>query len=229
MLLISCHLRDASCMWNLKIIFCRWPHGGTILSTSRKYDVSPGFLPFGKCNGSNAVNSSGENHKVWKAVWFFFSVPSPRVNSDLVFSVKNIFRCALHVYCMDSITLVSHRTLQVNYKASGWVVHHVSDIWAKTSALQGNPVWALWPMGGAWLCTHLWEHYAYTADKVSNLFLYLCPFGFLPLAKFWLLQKSHTVISPSELLIFALCKTWTPKLRPKKLGFISHYVVLVQM
>lgn len=114
----------------------------------------------------------------------FFSVPSPRVNSDLVFSVKNIFRCALHVYCMDSITLVSHRTLQVNYKASGWVVHHVSDIWAKTSALQGNPVWALWPMGGAWLCTHLWEHYAYTADKVSNLFLYLCPFGFLPLAKF---------------------------------------------
>ncbi|KAF7130240.1 hypothetical protein RHSIM_Rhsim10G0162100 [Rhododendron simsii] len=92
-------------------------------------------------------------------------VPRPRVNSDLVFSVKNIFRCALHVYCMDSITLVSHRTLQVNYKASGWVVHHVSDTWAKTSALQGKPVWALWPMGGAWLCTHLWEHYAYTADK----------------------------------------------------------------
>ncbi|KAI8554585.1 hypothetical protein RHMOL_Rhmol05G0109300 [Rhododendron molle] len=79
--------------------------------------------------------------------------------------VERITRCALHVYCMDSFTLVSHRTLQVNYKASGWVVHHVSDIWAKTSALQGKPVWALWPMGGAWLCTHLWEHYAYTADK----------------------------------------------------------------
>ena len=24
----------------------------------------------------------------------------------------------------------------------------------------GDPVWAFWPMGGAWLCQHLWEHYA---------------------------------------------------------------------
>lgn len=125
----------------------------------------------------------------------FFSVPRPRVNSDLVFSVKNIFRCALHVYCMDSITLVSHRTLQVNYKASGWVVHHVSDTWAKTSALQGKPVWALWPMGGAWLCTHLWEHYAYTADKVSNLFLYLCPFFFAPSEILIVAEEPHCYLS----------------------------------
>ncbi|KAI8554587.1 hypothetical protein RHMOL_Rhmol05G0109300 [Rhododendron molle] len=112
--------------------------------------------------GTQVANLQGIWNKDIEPAW---DVPSPRVNSDLVFSVKNIFRCALHVYCMDSFTLVSHRTLQVNYKASGWVVHHVSDIWAKTSALQGKPVWALWPMGGAWLCTHLWEHYAYTADK----------------------------------------------------------------
>ncbi|KAK2409298.1 alpha-L-fucosidase [Trifolium repens] len=26
-------------------------------------------------------------------------------------------------------------------------------------------VWALWPMDGAWLCCHLWEHYTYTLDK----------------------------------------------------------------
>ena len=59
--------------------------------------------------------------------------------------------------------------LQVNYEASGWVVHQVSDIWAKTSPDRGEAVWALWPMGGAWLCTHLWEHYTYTLDKVSRL------------------------------------------------------------
>ena len=56
--------------------------------------------------------------------------------------------------------------LQVNYGVSGWVTHQVSDIWAKTSADRGQAVWALWPMGGAWLCTHLWDHYAYTMDKV---------------------------------------------------------------
>lgn len=56
-------------------------------------------------------------------------------------------------------------TAKVNYEASGWVVHHVSDIWAKSDALQGKPEYAVWPMGGAWLCTHLWEHYTYTMDK----------------------------------------------------------------
>lgn len=56
--------------------------------------------------------------------------------------------------------------LQVNYEKCGWVVHHKSDIWAKSSADRENAVWALWPMGGAWLCTHLWEHYNYSMDKV---------------------------------------------------------------
>jgi len=55
----------------------------------------------------------------------------------------------------------------VSYEANGWVAHHVSDIWGKTSPGQGQ---AIWPMGGAWLCTHLWEHYTYTLDKVSSGF-----------------------------------------------------------
>ncbi|CAL5377453.1 unnamed protein product [Camellia sinensis] len=53
----------------------------------------------------------------------------------------------------------------VNYEASGWVAHQVSDLWAKTSPDRGEAVWAIWQMGGAWLCTHLWEHYTYTMDK----------------------------------------------------------------
>lgn len=57
---------------------------------------------------------------------------------------------------------------QVNYEASGWVSHQVTDLWAKTSPDAGDPMWALWPMGGPWLATHLWEHYSYTMDKVSN-------------------------------------------------------------
>jgi hypothetical protein len=60
--------------------------------------------------------------------------------------------------------------MQVNYEANGWVTHHVSDIWAKTSPYKEDPVWAIWPMGGAWLCTHLWEHYTYTMDRVSSGF-----------------------------------------------------------
>ncbi|KAK1390989.1 alpha-L-fucosidase 2 [Heracleum sosnowskyi] len=66
---------------------------------------------------------------------------------------------------ISSLAVNGSKTAKVNYEASGWVVHQVSDIWAKTSPDRGEAVWALWPMGGAWLCTHLWEHYTYTMDK----------------------------------------------------------------
>ncbi|QRR00386.1 glycoside hydrolase family 95 protein [Dyadobacter sandarakinus] len=51
------------------------------------------------------------------------------------------------------------------YNAKGWVLHHNSDIWATTNPVSGSPSWANWPMGGAWLCQHLWEHYQFTGNK----------------------------------------------------------------
>jgi alpha-L-fucosidase 2 len=51
----------------------------------------------------------------------------------------------------------------------GWVACHNSDIWAMSNPVgnfgEGDPVWANWYMGGTWLSTHLWEHYAFTQDK----------------------------------------------------------------
>jgi alpha-L-fucosidase 2 len=59
-------------------------------------------------------------------------------------------------------------TAQEYYKAKGWVAHHNSDIWALSNAVgnvgDGDPVWANWYMGGAWLSQHLWEHYAFNQD-----------------------------------------------------------------
>ncbi|GKV26418.1 hypothetical protein SLEP1_g35725 [Rubroshorea leprosula] len=69
---------------------------------------------------------------------------------------------------ISSLSINGSKTAKVNYEAGGWVAHQVSDIWAKTSPDRGEAVWALWPMGGAWLCTHLWEHYTYTLDKVRS-------------------------------------------------------------
>ncbi|OQP47329.1 alpha-L-fucosidase [Niastella yeongjuensis] len=65
------------------------------------------------------------------------------------------------------------QTAKVNYNITeGWVVHHNSDLWAKTSPPggfdwdpKGMPRWSCWPMAGAWLSTHIWEHYLYTGDK----------------------------------------------------------------
>ncbi|KAJ6424375.1 hypothetical protein OIU84_025216 [Salix udensis] len=69
---------------------------------------------------------------------------------------------------ISSLSISESKTAKVNYEAKGWVAHQVSDLWAKTSPDAGQALWALWPMGGAWLCTHLWEHYIYTTDRRST-------------------------------------------------------------
>lgn len=65
-------------------------------------------------------------------------------------------------------------TAKTNYNINrGWVVHHNTDLWAKTSPPGGMgwddpramPRWSAWPMAAAWFSTHLWEHYLFTGDK----------------------------------------------------------------
>jgi len=55
-------------------------------------------------------------------------------------------------------------TARVNYGARGWVCHHNTDLWRATAPIDGAR-FGLWPMGGAWLCEHLWDHYDYGRDK----------------------------------------------------------------
>ena len=50
------------------------------------------------------------------------------------------------------------------YNARGWNAHHNTDIWRITGPVDGA-FYGLWPMGGAWLSQHLWQHYLYTGDK----------------------------------------------------------------
>ncbi|HEY5745991.1 MAG TPA: glycoside hydrolase family 95 protein [Chryseolinea sp.] len=74
----------------------------------------------------------------------------------------------LHLPLIDLIQQVSitgKETAKNFYDAPGWVLHHNTDIWATTNPVSGSPSWANWPVGGAWLCQHLWEHYQFTGDK----------------------------------------------------------------
>ncbi len=50
----------------------------------------------------------------------------------------------------------------------GWCLAHNTDIWAMTCPVglhTGDPMWANWNMGGAWLSTHIWEHYTFSLGK----------------------------------------------------------------
>ncbi|EMI43331.1 large secreted protein [Rhodopirellula sp. SWK7] len=54
-------------------------------------------------------------------------------------------------------------TAEVHYQAEGWMAHHNTDLWRGTAPVDGAQ-WGMWPMGGAWLCQHLWEHYLFSRD-----------------------------------------------------------------
>ena len=56
------------------------------------------------------------------------------------------------------------QTARDMYGAQGWVLHHNTDIWRMNGPIDGS-YWGMWPMGGAWLCQHLWEKYEYNGNK----------------------------------------------------------------
>jgi alpha-L-fucosidase 2 len=69
---------------------------------------------------------------------------------------------------VGDLSVTGRRTASINYGARGWTAHHNSDIWRQSAPVgdfgHGDPVWAFWPMAGAWLSRHLWEHYAFGGD-----------------------------------------------------------------
>ena len=83
--------------------------------------------------------------------------------------VGNLSEC--HLPLMDLITDLSEAgrgTAQAYYGCRRWVAHHNVDLWRSTWPVGDGsfpPVWANWPMGGAWLCQHLWEHYQFGGDR----------------------------------------------------------------
>jgi alpha-L-fucosidase 2 len=78
--------------------------------------------------------------------------------------VGNLGECVEPLLAMvDDLTETGARTAQTMYGARGWVVHHNTDLWRASAPIDG-PNWGMWPMGGAWLCLSLWDHYEFSGD-----------------------------------------------------------------
>lgn len=54
-------------------------------------------------------------------------------------------------------------TARTLYECRGWTVHHNTDLWRMAGPVDGASY--VWPLGGAWLSQHLWQHYLYTGDR----------------------------------------------------------------
>jgi alpha-L-fucosidase 2 len=65
---------------------------------------------------------------------------------------------------VKELSITGGKTAREMYGARGWMVHNNTDIFRQTAPVDGAK-WALWPMGGAWLLSNLWDHWDYSRDR----------------------------------------------------------------
>jgi alpha-L-fucosidase 2 len=79
--------------------------------------------------------------------------------------VCNLSECHQPMFDMlKDISETGAKTARVQYDRGGWVTHHNIDLWRGTAPVDAAR-FGMWPVGGAWLCQDIWEHYAFTGDR----------------------------------------------------------------
>ena len=79
--------------------------------------------------------------------------------------VCNLSECHQPLFdLLKDISVTGAKTARTYYGCGGWVAHHNIDLWRGTAPVDAAK-FGMWPVGGAWLCQHLWEHYAFTGDE----------------------------------------------------------------
>ncbi len=66
---------------------------------------------------------------------------------------------------VKEIAVTGATTAKQLYGFRGWCMHHNCDLWRYTYTGGMQARHAFWPIGGAWACQHLWEHYLFSRDE----------------------------------------------------------------
>jgi len=79
--------------------------------------------------------------------------------------VCNLTECTPPLFeLIKDLSETGGKTAKTQYSVGGWVVHHNTDLWRGTAPVDGAK-YGMWPVGGAWVCQSIWEHYLYTGDE----------------------------------------------------------------
>lgn len=116
--------------------------------------------------GSQPANLQGIwNDKLeppWDSKW------TVNINTEMNYwpaELTGLSECHQPLFDMlEEVAVTGRRVAEEHYGARGWVLHHNTDLWRGAAAINASNH-GIWPSGGAWLCQHLWWHYAFTGDK----------------------------------------------------------------
>ena len=110
-----------------------------------------------------------------QGIWNTYQNPSwdskytTNINTEMnywIVDAGNLSECASPLFGLirevsDQGTEVAKEHYGVD---KGWVFHQNTDLWRVAAPMDGSN-WGAFTTGGAWLCTHIWEHYLSTGDK----------------------------------------------------------------
>jgi alpha-L-fucosidase 2 len=98
----------------------------------------------------------------WDSKW------TVNINTEMNYwpaEIANLSECQEPLYNMIADCAETGKSVaKEHYNASGWVLHHNTDIWRGTAPINHSNH-GIWVTGGAWLSRHLWEHYLFSQDK----------------------------------------------------------------
>ncbi|MBN1581761.1 MAG: glycoside hydrolase family 95 protein, partial [Anaerolineae bacterium] len=97
----------------------------------------------------------------WDSKW------TTNINAEMNYwpaELTNLSECHEPLFDMlQEVATAGSSVAQRHYGARGWVLHHNTDLWRGAAPINAANH-GIWPVGGAWLCQHLWWRYAFTGD-----------------------------------------------------------------
>jgi len=143
-------------------------------SNGRDADLAALYFQFGRYLMIAGSRSGGQPLNL-QGLWNPHVIPpwasayTTNINAEMNYwpaEPANLSECHEPLFRMvRELAVTGGEVARQMYKRRGWVAHHNTTIWRDAQPVDNNARPAFWPMGGAWLATHLWEHYEFTMDR----------------------------------------------------------------
>lgn len=116
--------------------------------------------------GTKPANLQGIWNDKIKPPWF--SSYTTNINLEMNYwpvEIANLSECHEPLFdFIRDLSVTGKKVAKEHYNSEGWIVHHNVDIWRGAAPVNASHH-GIWLGGGAWLSTHIWEHYLFTLDK----------------------------------------------------------------
>ena len=151
--ILNSQLSTVNCQLDLDLVSLMMQYGRYLLISSSQ----PGGQP---ANLQGVWN--GKKNAAWDSKYTI------NINTEMNYwpsMVGNLVETQQPLLSMiRDLSVTGAKTAQQMYGCQGWLAHHNTDLWRIAGPVDGT-TWGMFPTGGAWLTTHIWQQYLFTGDR----------------------------------------------------------------